>query len=173
MDNRGPEILLGGVVGGRDVRAIEEDEQGGAVLPIACLEAALLAARRDEDAVRKMRLVGTDVVIVNTASLIGLGPMASAPVYAATKAGVVNFSRSPAYLAEESNIRVDTICPELVDTPLASALGEEILSELRTTGRILKAEEIAAGVIELIEDDTRCGAVMKITVQGGREIATI
>jgi hypothetical protein len=30
-----------------------------------------------------------------------------------------------------------------------------------------------AGVIELIEDDTRFGAVMKITVQGGREFATI
>ena len=47
------------------------------------------------------------------------------PVYAAAKTGVVNFSRSLAYLAEESNIRVNTICPELVDTPMALALGEE------------------------------------------------
>jgi hypothetical protein len=39
MDGRGSEILLGGVVGRRDVRAIEEDEQAGAVLLIACLEA--------------------------------------------------------------------------------------------------------------------------------------
>ena len=120
-----------------------------------------------------MRLAGTGGVIVNTASLIGLGPMASALVYAAAKAGVVNVSRSLTYLAEDSNIRVGTTCPELVDTPLAGALGEEVLAELRTTSRILKAEEIAAGVIELIEDDTRFGAVMKVTVEGGREFATI
>jgi NAD(P)-dependent dehydrogenase (short-subunit alcohol dehydrogenase family) len=120
-----------------------------------------------------MRLAGTGGVIVNTASLIGLGPMASALVYAAAKAGVVNVSRSLTYLAEDSNIRVSTTCPELVDTPLAGALGEEALAEPRTTGRILEAEEIAAGVIALIEDDTRFGAVMKITVQGGREFATI
>ena len=66
-----------------------------------------------------MRLAGTGGVIVNTASLIGLGPMASAPVYAAAKAGVVNFVRSLTYLAEDSIIRVSTIYPELVDTPLA------------------------------------------------------
>ncbi|HEV8718245.1 MAG TPA: SDR family oxidoreductase [Candidatus Binatia bacterium] len=108
-------------------------------------------------------------MIVNTASLIGLGPMASAPVYAAAKAGVVNFSRSLAYLAEECNIRVNAICPELVDTPMALGLGEERLQELRLAGGILTPEDIAAAVVELIEDDSRAGAVMRITVRGGRE----
>src|SRR5262245_19629360 len=54
-------------------------------------------------AVREMKRDGHGGVIINTASLIGLGPMASAPVYAAAKAGVVNFSRSLAYLAKEVN----------------------------------------------------------------------
>ena len=40
MDDGGAEVLLGGVVGGRDVRAVEEDEQAGAVLAVALLEAA-------------------------------------------------------------------------------------------------------------------------------------
>src|SRR3954469_12054043 len=40
MDDRRAEILLGGVVGGRDVRPVEEDEQAGPVLLVACLEAA-------------------------------------------------------------------------------------------------------------------------------------
>jgi 15-hydroxyprostaglandin dehydrogenase (NAD) len=124
-------------------------------------------------AVRKMRLVGNAGVIINTASLIGLWPMASAPVYAAAKAGVVNFSRSLAYLAEESNIRVNAICPEIVDTPMAHGLGEESLEELRTAGGILRPEDIAAGVVELIEDDSRFGAVMQVTILGGREYATI
>jgi 15-hydroxyprostaglandin dehydrogenase (NAD) len=124
-------------------------------------------------AVRKMRLGGNAGVIINTASLIGLWPMASAPVYAAAKAGVVNFSRSLAYLAEESNIRVNAICPEIVDTPMAHGLGEESLEELRTAGGILRPEDIAAGVVELIEDDSRFGAVMQVTILGGREYATI
>lgn len=120
-------------------------------------------------AVREMKRSGQGGAIINTASLIGLFPMASAPVYAAAKAGVVNFSRSLAYLAEEANIRVNTICPELVDTPMALALGEAQVAELRRTGGILRPEAIAAGVVELIEDDSRAGAVMQITVRDGRD----
>ena len=52
MDDRWTEILLGGVVGGRDVRAVEEDEQAGAVLAIALLEATGIGGVR---AVRKER----------------------------------------------------------------------------------------------------------------------
>jgi NAD(P)-dependent dehydrogenase (short-subunit alcohol dehydrogenase family) len=121
-------------------------------------------------AVREMKRSGNGGVIINTASLIGLGPMAAAPVYVAAKAGVVNFSRSLAYLSEESSIRVNTICPELVDTPMALGLGEESLQELRKTGGILKPEDIAAGVLELIGDESLFGVVMKVTIEGGREI---
>ena len=114
-------------------------------------------------AVRKMRRGGNAGAIVNTASLIGLWPMPDAPVYAAAKAGVVNFTRSLGYLAEESNIRVNAICPELVDTPMALALGEAQLEELRRSGGILTPEDIVAGVVELIEDDSRFGAAMQVT----------
>jgi NAD(P)-dependent dehydrogenase (short-subunit alcohol dehydrogenase family) len=124
-------------------------------------------------AVRELRWAGRPGAIVNTASLIGLWPMPDAPVYAAAKAGVVNFTRSLGYLAEESGIRVNAICPELVDTPMALALGEEQLEELRRSGGILTPEDIAAGVVELIEDDSRSGAVMQITSSGGREYVMI
>jgi len=40
VDDGGAEILLGGVVGRWDVRAVEEDEQASAMLAIAFLEAA-------------------------------------------------------------------------------------------------------------------------------------
>ena len=124
-------------------------------------------------AVREMRRAGNAGVIVNTASLIGLWPMPSAPVYAAAKAGVVNFSRSLGYLAEESSIRVNAICPELVDTPMALELGEEQLGELRRSGGILTPKDIAVGVVELIEDDSRFGEVMQITSSGGQEYVTV
>ena len=58
------------------------------------------------------------------------------------------------------------------DTPMALALGEESLKELRRTGGILRPEDIAASVVELIEDDSRAGAVMSITTRAGREYVT-
>ena len=155
-------------IGGEDLFA---DDPGDWARIIAIDLTAVIDATRL--AVRTLRAAGHGGVIINTASLIGLWPMPSAPVYAAAKAGVVNFSRSLAYLAEESNIRVNAICPELVDTRMARALGEEVLEELRTTGGILRPEDIAAGVVELIEDDSCFGAVMQVTIGGGREYATL
>jgi hypothetical protein len=38
-------------------------------------------------------------------------------------------------------------------------------------GGILQPEDIAAGVIELVEDDSRAGAIMRVTVRGGRDYA--
>src|SRR5439155_2997714 len=154
-------------IGGEDLFA---DDPGDWARVIAVDLTAVIDASRI--AVREMKQAGQGGVIINTASLIGLGPMASAPVYAAAKAGVVNFSRSLAYLAEAYNIRVNAICPELVDTPMALGLGAERLKELRRAGAILRPEDIAAGVVELIEDDSRAGAVLRITVRGGREYVT-
>ena len=38
-------------------------------------------------------------------------------------------------------------------------------------GGILAPEDVAEGVIELVEDDSRSGAIMRITVRGGRDYA--
>ncbi len=122
-------------------------------------------------AVREMkRLKGG--VIINTASMGGLLPMPGSPVYAATKAGVINFTRSLAYLAPESNIRVNAICPTFTDTPLIASMDPERRAEVEAAvGGVLKAEDIAAGVVELVEDDSRAGAIMRVTVRGGRDYA--
>ena len=117
-------------------------------------------------AVREMKRARGGVII-NTASMGGLLPMPGSPVYAATKAGVINFSRSLAYLALESNIRVNAICPTFTDTPLVRRSGDARVEEMkRQIGGILQPEDIAAGVIELVEDDSRAGAVMRCTIRG-------
>ncbi|NOK60403.1 MAG: SDR family oxidoreductase [Chloroflexi bacterium AL-W] len=155
-------------IGGEDLFA---DESGDWARIIDIDLTAVIDATRI--AVRLMKQANQGGVIINTASLIGLWPMASAPVYAAAKAGVVNFSRSLAYLKDESHIRVNAICPELVDTAMAlGGLGEAQLQELRSLGNILRPEDIAAGVLKLIEDDTRAGAIMSITVTDGRAYVT-
>jgi 15-hydroxyprostaglandin dehydrogenase (NAD) len=52
------------------------------------------------------------------------------------------------------------------------ALGEESLKEVRKTGGILRPQDIAAGVVELVEDDSRTRAVMSMTTRAGREYVT-
>ena len=118
-------------------------------------------------AVRAMRRSGRGGVVINLASLIGLHPMAGAPVYSAAKAGVIGFTRSLSNLADDCAVRVNAICPELVDTPLALAMGEDVLAELRADGRILQPEDIADCVVRLIEDDARAGAILQITKGDG------
>lgn len=124
-------------------------------------------------AVREMRRLGGGV-IVNTASMGGLLPMPNNPVYAAAKAGVVNFSRSLAYLSAEG-IRVNAVCPTFTDTPLVHQGGEEgeaRLEELKKlVGGILRPGDVAAGVIELVEDDSKAGAIMRVTVNRGLDYA--
>ncbi len=118
-------------------------------------------------AVRHMTSSGRGGVIVNMASQIGLYPMAAAPVYGAAKAGVVHFTRSLVYLANDANVRVNAICPELVDTPMAAVLGEDVMAELRDADKVLVPADIADCVIQLIEDDTRAGAVLEISKTTG------
>ncbi|MBI2766068.1 MAG: SDR family NAD(P)-dependent oxidoreductase [Chloroflexi bacterium] len=123
-------------------------------------------------AVREMKKSREGGVIINTASMGGLLPMPGSPVYAASKAGVINFTRSLAYLAPEARIRVNAICPSYVDTPLVRRAGDERVEEMKLqVGGILQPEDIARGVIELVEDDSRAGAIMRVTVRGGRDYA--
>jgi NAD(P)-dependent dehydrogenase (short-subunit alcohol dehydrogenase family) len=119
-----------------------------------------------------MRRGGNGGVIVNLASILGLQPMAAAPVYSAAKAGVVNFTRSLASLAGDCRIRVNAICPELVDTPLGLAMGEKVMAVaemagLRASRSVLTPEEVAEWVVRVVEDDSRAGAILEITKAGG------
>lgn len=114
-------------------------------------------------------------VIINTASMGGLLPMPYAPVYAATKAAVVHFTRSLAGLREEMNVRVNAICPSYVDTPLLWAGTEQQRreTEQRTAalGGALSPELIAEGVLELVRDDGRAGAILRATQARGLDYA--
>ena len=122
--------------------------------------------------VRAMRAAGTGGMIVNTASMGGLLPMPGAPVYAATKAGVVNFSRSLGYLDAECGIKVAAICPSYTDTPLVRRGGDpkQVAAMSERLGGLLTAEEIAAGLVQLVHDG-RAGAVMRVTKTRGVDYA--
>jgi len=57
--------------------------------------------------------------LILTASVFGYFPSRAMPLYAASKAGIVNFMRSTAQYYAGKNITVNAIAPNLVDTPIA------------------------------------------------------
>lgn len=115
-------------------------------------------------------------VIIHTASLAGLFGFQADPVYSAAKHGVVGLTRALVGLKEEANIRVNCVCPAVVDTPLVTsglqnltgAEREEMERRLAMMP-MLKPEDIAQGVVELIENDEAAGLAMGITI-GERRI---
>merc|ERR1712137_473976 len=114
------------------------------------------------DAMRKSKQGG---IIINTASMGGIFPMDYNPVYAASKAGVIHFSRSLASLASEG-IHVCAICPTYTITPLTAAGDVERMKQ-ELGGKILTADKVAQGFVTLVEDPRRAGKVMRVTVAKG------
>ncbi len=112
--------------------------------------------------------------IINTASMAGLGfGYPANPVYAASKGGVVLFTASLAPLKDSDNIRVNCICPGVVNTPMATkgmpALGEqnEQAKEFLKSLNLIQPEEIADIVVQFITDESLAGRAMM--ARNGRE----
>ena len=105
--------------------------------------------------------------IVNTASLAGIGyGFPPDPVYAASKGGVVLFTASLAPLKDEMNIRVNCVCPGVVDTPMFQRGRDEAPEEQSAMAErmrllpVLQPEDVADAVVEFIRDDTLAGRAM-------------
>jgi NAD(P)-dependent dehydrogenase (short-subunit alcohol dehydrogenase family) len=108
--------------------------------------------------------------IVNTASLAGIGyGFPPNPVYAASKGGVVLFTASLAPLKDEANIRVNCVCPGVVDTPMLRRAsepegdaGRDAVSQRLRELPVLQPAEIADAVISLIRDDSLAGRALMV-----------
>ena len=109
--------------------------------------------------------------IVNTASMAAFVGYPPDPVYAATKAAVVLFTHSMSYLKAEG-IRVNCVCPGLVDTPMLTRDDAADRPEWLARTPMLQPEEIADGVLALIRDDAAAGRVMRI-MPGLRDFAPL
>jgi NAD(P)-dependent dehydrogenase (short-subunit alcohol dehydrogenase family) len=164
------------LVTGFDVTDPEAWEDIGPV-DVACLNAGVLGGPSDPveltlDGYRRAIGVNVDGVvlgvrrlarvmpaggrIVCTASLAGLTAVPDDPVYALTKHAVVGFVRSVAPQLAERGIRINAVCPGIVDTPL---LGDEGRERMRSQGfPLLRPEDVAeAALLALRSGETgRC-----------------
>jgi NAD(P)-dependent dehydrogenase (short-subunit alcohol dehydrogenase family) len=100
-------------------------------------------------------------VIVNTASMAGVNPWPMDPVYSATKGGVVFFTKALAWLASSDNIRVNCVCPTLVETPLLTDASDLRIQDLTRITR-LKPDHVAKAVLRLIEDEGLAGKALTV-----------
>ncbi len=110
--------------------------------------------------------------IVNTASINGLVGNGAQPGYTATKHGVVGLTRHGALRWAKAGIRVNAVCPGVIETPMTAPLTanpdmRKTLDSLTPMGRMGKAEEIAAAVLWLCSDQASFVTGHPLVVDGG------
>ncbi|MEE2062158.1 SDR family NAD(P)-dependent oxidoreductase [Rhodococcus artemisiae] len=108
--------------------------------------------------------------IVNVSSIWGSAAVAGAHAYHATKGAVRNMSKSAAISYAENNIRVNSVHPGFVETPLTraqdTAVNEFVLSRT-PMGRAGTPEEIAHGVVFLASDESSFMTGSELVIDGG------
>jgi len=122
---------------------------------------------------RQMRKQGSGT-IVNCSSLGGLVGSPERGIYHAAKHGVLGFTKSAALEYATRGIRINAICPGLIQTPMSDqmvAAGQgEALKEMEKSipmGRVGRPEEIAHAVLWLCSDAASYVTGQSISVDGG------
>lgn len=111
--------------------------------------------------------------IVNNSSLGGLVGIAERGIYHASKHGVVGLTKSAGLEYAPQNIRVNAICPGIIETPMVSVMLEsqpEAMAELMKDvpiKRLGRAEEIADAVLWLCSPASTFVIGHALPVDGG------
>jgi NAD(P)-dependent dehydrogenase (short-subunit alcohol dehydrogenase family) len=113
--------------------------------------------------------------IVCTASVAGLRSGAGGAAYSASKAGVINLVQTAAQQLSGSGIRVNAICPGLIETGMTKPIYDMArdsgqahrIGELNPTGRGGEPEEIARAALFLASDDSSYVNGAALVVDGG------
>ncbi|KAI2684738.1 SDR family oxidoreductase [Pseudomonas sp. TNT3] len=111
--------------------------------------------------------------IVNTASVAGLGAAPKMSIYAASKHAVIGLTKSAAIEYAKKKIRVNAVCPAVIDTDMfrrayeADPKKAEFANAMHPVGRIGKVEEIASAVLYLCSDGAAFTTGHSLAVDGG------
>jgi len=112
--------------------------------------------------------------IVNLASIEGLIGFSGQTAYNVSKGGVVLLTRNMACDFGPRGVRINCLCPGLIDTPLTAILHEPALAKVRQSfvdwhllGRAGQPEEVAAAALFLASDDASFVHGAALVVDGG------
>jgi 3-oxoacyl-[acyl-carrier protein] reductase len=108
--------------------------------------------------------------IINITSVVGLAGQAGQTNYAASKAGIIGFTKSLAREVGSRNITVNAVAPGFIPTALTDVLAEEtVQTVVKNTplGRLGTVEEVAHAVLFLASDEAAFITGQVLTVDGG------
>ena len=111
-------------------------------------------------------------VIVNTASVAGIVGVPNLAAYAASKGGVIQLTRSAALEYATQGVRVNCICPGMIDTPLTARLipddetRRKAAAHTQPLPRVGAPEDIARAALYLASDDASFATGTALVVDG-------
>jgi len=111
--------------------------------------------------------------VVNNASVAGLVGFPNIPAYCASKGGVIQLTRTAALEYAERGVRVNCLCPGVIDTPMVQRFtsttpgGAEALRTMEPVGRLGRPEEVAELALWLASARSSFVTGAVIPVDGG------
>ena len=117
--------------------------------------------------------------LIFTSSVSGMVGSRFSPIYSAQKFGVIGLAKSLAQTFAPDKIRVNAICPGLVDSPMGvqfvsrkgdpeeARRNQEAFLEAVPLGRLCQPEEIAHGALWLASDDASFVTGIELPIDGG------
>ncbi|HKN39601.1 MAG TPA: SDR family oxidoreductase, partial [Acidimicrobiia bacterium] len=108
--------------------------------------------------------------VVNIASAAGLVGFPMLPAYCASKGGVVQLTRAGALEYAAAGVRVNAICPGVIDTPLTAGIDPgmtDAATAMTPLGRLGRPSEIAALAVFLASDESSYMTGAAVSIDGG------
>lgn len=108
--------------------------------------------------------------IVNLSSVAGLRSAPALSVYAASKHAVIGLTRSVALEHAQHGVRINAVCPGLIDTPMTLLASQEKRQKAlarQPMGRLGTPEEIAEAVCWLLSPASSYCTGIALTADGG------
>jgi NAD(P)-dependent dehydrogenase (short-subunit alcohol dehydrogenase family) len=111
--------------------------------------------------------------IVNLSSIYGLVGAGDIPPYHASKGAVRLMSKNDALIYAKDNIRVNSVHPGFIWTPLVEELGKKNpgfrkhLDSLHPIGHVGESIDIAYGILYLVSDESKFVTGSELVIDGG------
>ena len=121
-------------------------------------------------AVSKIMMKQRDGRIVNMASIIGIMGNAGQANYAASKGGLIAFTKTVAKELASRNVRANAIAPGFIQTDMTAKLSEEVKSEMLKhipLGKLGTPQDVANLALFLVSDDSAYITGQVVQVDGG------